>query len=122
MRIAVYTFNALTDASGDYSSDAIPIDGFLLRISYKPSGSPLDTGADLTLVESATGLTIYTQANIGTTAYTKLPRRLIASTADGADSTTTFDLLPVNDKLTLTIANGGNALSGTFYLYIGQNA
>lgn len=122
MRIAVHTVNVVTSAGGAYSSDPIHVDGFLLRISYKPSGTPLDTGADLTLVESGTGLTIYTQANIGTAAFSKLPRKLIASAADGAESTTEFDLIPINDKLTLTIAAGGNVLSGTFYLHIGQDA
>lgn len=121
MRIAVHTINVTTDASGDYESDPIPVDGFLMRLSYKPSGSPLDTGADVTLTETLTGLTIYSQANIGTSAFTKLPRKFIANAADGADSATIFDLIPINDKVTLTIASGGNALTGTFYMVIGQN-
>lgn len=121
MNIVQRSFSVVTSAGGAYSSDAILVKGILLRISYKPDATtPLDTGADLTITETATGLTIYTQANIGTTAFTKLPRRLIASTADGADSTTLFDYLPICDKLTVTIAQGGATKSGTIFLMIGE--
>ncbi len=122
MQIESKTVVALTSAGGDYSADIFPIKGILMRISYKPHAStPLDTGGDLTITESNSGIVIYTQSNIGTAAFTKLPRSPICSTADGVDSTTVFDYLPVADKLTLTIANGGNAKTGTFYLVFGAS-
>lgn len=117
MKIIVKTISVVTNSSGAVSSDPFPVSGFLMRISYKPDGAnPLATGADLTLTETNTGLTIYTQADIGVTAFTKLPRKPISSTVDGVDSTTIYDYVPVTDRMTLTIAQGGNTKSGTFYV------
>ena len=121
MRIKIRTVSVITDGAGDFSTSADFEGGFLLRISYVPDGtSPLDTGADLTVTESNTGTAVYTQANIGVSAFTKLPRLPIASAVDGVDSTTVFDYIPVNDKLTVTIAAGGASKVGIVYLYIGE--
>lgn len=111
-----------TDASGDFEVVIGTCEGILMRITYVPDGStPLDTGADLTITETGTTQVIYTQTNIGTSAFIKLPRHPIASTTDGVDSTTVFDYIPVNDQLQLTIAQGGNAKSGVFWITTGKN-
>lgn len=121
MNITQRTVLVTTSAGGAYSADIFPEKGILMRISYKPDGStPLDTGADLTITESNSGIVVYTQANIGTAAFTKLPRAPICSIADGVNSTSVFDYVPIADKLTLTIASGGATKSGTFYLVFGE--
>lgn len=125
MNITRHTVSITTDASGNAvvndCDEALPLNGLLLSISYKPDGSvPLATGADLVVTEYISGLAVYAQNDIGTTAFTKLPRKAICSSADGVDSTTNFDMLPVVGRLIFTIASGGNAKKGTFYLMIAQ--
>lgn len=108
-----------TDASGDAEATTDLLNGLLLKLHYIPDASnPLDTGADLTITNELEE-TLVTHANIGTSAFTRLYRQLIAAAADGAASTTLYDHIPVCEKLTLTIANGGDTLSGVFYLYLG---
>ena len=120
MKIVMKTIPVTTSAGGDFSESVFPEKAIFMRLSYKPSGDPIDTAGDLTITESATGVVLYTQANIGTAAFTKLPRAPICPYTDGINSATVFDYIPTADKLTLTIANGGNAKSGTFYLLFGE--
>ncbi len=116
------TISIVTSAGGAYTADVFPINGLLMRISYKPDAStPLDTGADLVITESASGIAIYTQANLGTAAFTKLPRAPIASSVDGADSTTVFDYIPIVDKITVSITNGGSVKSGKLFIVFGES-
>lgn len=123
MKIQMRTIDIVTSAGGAYTADVFPINGLLMRISYKPNGStPLDTGADLLITESNSGIAIYTQANIGTAAFTKLPRSPISSNADGVDSTTVFDYIPIADRLTVSITNGGNTKSGQLFIVFGESS
>ena len=119
MFITRQTISVTTDASGDFTQNLAPVSGLLLKVRYVPAASDaLATGADLT-ISTDLGEDIVSHANIGTSAFTRLYRRLIAG-IDGVESTTIFDYIPVENALTLTIANGGDTLSGTFYVYIGK--
>jgi hypothetical protein len=120
MNISMYQVDVVTNAGGVYTSEVIQKRGILMRISYKPSGTPLDTLSDLSITETNTGLNIYTQADIGLTAFTKLPRAPICPNTTGVDSSTVFDYVPTATKLTLSITQGGNVKSGTFYLFFGE--
>lgn len=122
MKIIMRQIPVTTNASGVAVAESVPVYGLLMRISYKPDAStPLDTGASISLVESQSGLPLYSQAAIGLTAFTKLPRRPISSSIDGTDSTAVFDYIPVADKVTLSVSAGGNVKKGTFYMVWGES-
>lgn len=114
-----------TDASGNFSKVIQPAAGRLLQYRYVPSGSPLDTGADLDVVGTTTGFVYVNQDNIGTSAFSKLPR-MATHDETGAASFYAAGGEPVEDKmavggetLTVTIAQGGNTLRGTLYFWFG---
>lgn len=119
------TVPVTTDASGDFSQQTPVLNGRLVQYRYVPDGSsPLDTGADLDIVGTTTGIVVANQDDIGTSAFTKAPRQathgvdgsasLYASTGEPVEDV----ILIVGETLTLTIANGGNAKAGTFYLWV----
>lgn len=116
-----------TDASGDATKYTPILDGYLHMFRYVPDGTnPLATGADIDLTGDQSGMVYVNQDNIGTSAYSKLPR---AATCDetGAASLYAAGGEPVEDRmliagerLKLVVANGGNAKSGAFHLWIAQ--
>ena len=119
MDITKYTVDILTDASGDFTVDLRVEDGLFAQLRYVPDGSnPLDTGADLTITDSTTGFGYYSHSNIGTSAFDRLPRQFIADAADGSNSSTIYDYAMTSGALTITVAQGGNALQGTLYIWI----
>ena len=119
MTMQVLQANVLTDGSGDFTI-TLPSGGGLLRqVRYVVDGSsPLATGADLTLVETVTGVNLLTMTNIGVSSFTRLPRELEANPTDGVVGTANIGLIAVHKSLTITIAQGGAAKVGTFYVYI----
>lgn len=119
MNIVRHTIPVTTDASGDFTTTK-RMAGLFLQLRYIPDGSsPLDTGADLDIVEDDTGIVVANHDDIGTSAFTRVYRQLI-SAIDGTESTTVYDYIALSGQTTLTIANGGNTLSGTFYIYMGN--
>lgn len=119
MTVQVLQANVLTDGSGDFTITMPCGGGEVMEVRYVVDGtSPLATGADLTLTETTTGLNVLTMANIGTSSFTRLPRKFVANPATGVESTTNIDRLAVHRSLTCTIAQGGAAKVGTFYVYI----
>lgn len=120
------TVSVTTDASGDYSKVLQPRPGRLLQVRYVPDDStPLDTGADIDLVGTTSGFIYINQDNIGTSAYSISPR-VATHGVDGTASLYAAGGEPVEDfaylggeSLTFTVANGGNVLSGTFFLWFG---
>lgn len=126
MHLNCYTVALTTDGSGDATGYTEPATGFVRAIRYIPNAStPLDTNADLTVTGNTTGIGVVTKANIGTSAFTVMPRGATASAVDG--SALTFDgtravndLIPVaNEAVKVVIANGAATKSGTFYVYVG---
>lgn len=124
-QVVKHTVAVTTDASGD-STDLTPTtSGHVVAVRYVPDGgSPLDTGADITITAQASGLPIITITNLGTSATQFYPR---AATVDVAGAASLYAAagepvetrIPVADEaIQVVTANGGNALSGTFYLYI----
>ena len=119
MTIQVLTANVVTDGSGDFTVSMPSGGGLLRQVRYVvDGGDPLATGADLTLSESTTGVNILTFANIGVSSFIRCPRELEANPADGVVGTANICLIAVHRSLTLTIAQGGAAKVGTFYVYI----
>lgn len=116
----------VTSAGGDFSKVIQPSSGRLLQYRYVPNGgSPLDTGADLDVVGTTSGFVYVNQDNIGTSAFSKAPR-MPTHDETGAASLYAAGGEPVEDhmavggeSLTVTIAQGGNALRGTLYFWFG---
>lgn len=123
MGIRLVTCSILTASDGSFSK-AIVASGKLLQYRYVPHAStPLDTGADITVVGDTTGLVFINQTNIGTSAFTKSPRQATHDTA-GAASLFAAGGEPVEgflyaggEDLTLTVAQGGDTKSGKLYLW-----
>lgn len=95
-----------TDAAGDASDVTLQVNGFLYQVGYVPGAAPLDTLTDLTIAGNTTTLTYFTKADIGLSSF-------IDASIDGANGA-----IAVNEELTVTVAQGGNTKSGTFYLFI----
>ena len=123
MSIRMITAAVTTDASGDDSVALGHVTGRFLQLRYIPDGTnPLATGADLDVVGDTTGVVLVNHDNIGVSAF---ERRYRAPTHDEAGAASLYaaagepveDYIVVDENLTLTIANGGNTDSGTFYLW-----
>lgn len=123
MSLQLVTIPVATSAGGTLTIE-INVSGFLHQIRYVPDGStPLDTGTDVTLVGKTTAFSYLNLANIGTSAFQKLPR-FATTDEQGVASLYAAAGEPVEDRmyagpeiLTFTIAQGGNAKLGTFYLW-----
>lgn len=127
MFITRYDFTLTVNASGDATVySATPVTGLIRQIRYVPDGTnPLDTGADLTITAEASGLVVDTLTNIGTAAVQWAPRQA-TSTVAGAASLYAAAGLAVNDliaiageRIKVVVAQGGNALTGTLYIWVG---
>ncbi len=115
------------DASGNgvgFTEEAIR--GFVRAIRYVPDGTnPYDTGADVTVTGEVSGIAITTITNIGTSAVDVYPRAATASVVNAAalyaaGGAAVNDLIPVADeRIKVSIAQGGNTKTGTFHLYVG---
>jgi hypothetical protein len=114
-----------TDASGDVTAYTPAVNGFVHAVMYEPDGSsPLATGADITVTGSVSAIPVVTVTNLGTSAVAKYPRD---ATADVADAASLYAAagepvearIPVADEsVKIVVAQGGNAKSGTFHVYI----
>ena len=122
MGITNYRLDVTTDASGNatvFSQGGV--NGYIEQIQYTPGANPLATGADVTLTEENTGVPILTQSNIGTAAFTSAPRQPTHSNADGsaalyaaAGTNVRTRIALTGGRIKLVVAQGGNALSGSF--------
>lgn len=123
--VNTFSIAILTDASGNFEDKTTPIKGKLLQLRYVPDGSsPLATGADITIIGQSTGFAYYSQSNIGTSAFQKAPRQPIHNDAGvaslyAAAGEPVEDFMYIDEQLTVTVAQGGNALQGTLYLWVG---
>lgn len=119
MLITRHTVAVTTDASGDFVASIQGCEGLFMQVVYAPDATnPLATGADLTITEDDTSLNLLTFSNIGTSAFKRAARQVTADAANGTEGPV-LDYIAVSGDCTLTIAQGGDTLSGTFYLYFG---
>lgn len=124
--VQLITVEIATNSSGAFSTTFPVNGGRLMQYRYVPDGTaPLATGADIDVVGATTGFAYINQDNIGTTAFSKLPRQATSDEA-GAASLYAGSGEPVEDaaviggeQLTVSIAEGGDTKVGTLYLWIG---
>lgn len=124
MTIQLVSVNILTDPSGDFSSRTPKVSGRFVQWRYVPDDSdPLATGGDLDIVGAQTGVELVDVDSIGTSAITRAPRQATHD-VDGTASLYADAGEPVegyifvNEPLTVTVANGGDTLAGTLFLWI----
>lgn len=126
-----FSIPVTTDASGDADEYSVGLPfGEIIEIRYVPDGtSPLATLADATItLENADGSytrPIITITDIGTSAVSFAPRQPTHAVADGSALEYTAGEPVVDrismveaDRIRVVIAQGGNTLSGTFYVTV----
>jgi hypothetical protein len=121
-----HTIAITTNSSGAATGYTPPVSGFVRAIVYVPHGTtPLDTNGDIVVTGNTSSIAILTKANIGTSSTSWQPRAATHAVGDGSallyasGGTAQCDLVPVADEaIKLVVAQGGDALSGTFYVYV----
>jgi hypothetical protein len=93
--------------------------GLLHGFIYVPG--TLDTGADLTITEEASGAALLTVTNAGTSTIVKLPRAPIVDAANAASlyaagGEPVEDRYPVMSRVKCVVAQGGTSKAGTLYV------
>ncbi len=118
------TLVSIADGSGTgYIGTNAPITGRIVSIRYVKAGAAnyADT-VDFTITAEATGETLWAEENV-TASKTCMPRAAthstagVAATFDGTRAVLEAPVL-VNDRIVVTIANAGDAKTGTFHAII----
>jgi hypothetical protein len=116
----------LTDSAGDCTIDEVgPAYGKLVAVGYKPG--TLDTGADITVTDKQTGAVVFSKDNAGTSNLSFHPTAVITN-ASGAAISAHANNPNVNrdiylaGTLQVTVAQGGNAMTGYLYLTIQEGS
>lgn len=123
-QLVVHTVALATDASGDQTIYAQNTYGTVLAVRYVPHAStPLDTGGDLTLTDSVTGLQILAVTNVGPSSRDFAPRMFTVSTTGvealyASGGTEVLTPVPVAGSIKVVVAQGGNAKNGTLYIFV----
>ena len=121
-----HDFTLTTDGSGAatvFSAD--PAHGEIRQIRYVPGGTPLDTGADLTVTGEGSGLVLATLTDIGTSAVQWAPRQATHSTAGAASlyaagGTAVTDRIGIaNERIKVVVAQGGATKTSTLHVWVG---
>ena len=121
-----HAISVTTNSSGAFTGYTPVSSGYVRAISYVPHGAtPLDTNADIVVSGNTSSIPVLTQANIGTAARTWHPRAATHAVADGAaalyaagGTAVNTDVPVADESVKLVVANGGDTLSGTFYVYV----
>lgn len=121
--LRVATLAVTTDGSGAATAQSGRIRGYIHQVTYVPPGSnALDANYDFTLVGVTTGQTVLAVTNGDGNAARWAPRQPLHAAADAsallyADAgKAVTDRIAIDEAVLLTIAQGGNAQSGTFYV------
>ena len=110
--IEVKSLTILTDASGDYTG-TVAISGQIKKIALD-IGTLTGGAVDVTLTDNVSLETIHTKSNIAAS-YASYPK---IQNKDSSDNAITGQYVePVVGTAKLVVAQGGNATTGTFYIY-----
>jgi|SRR6185436_20703680 len=120
--VLTLTVNA-SGAATVYTSKVVS--GPVLQLRYIPDATtPLDTGADLTITGEESGVAIATLSNIGTSAFTKLPRQAthgVTGTALVYASTDAVaePVVVAGERIKVVVAQGGVSMTGALHVFVG---
>jgi hypothetical protein len=115
------------DASGDATATVIgSAFGRIVGVAYDPTagaGATTDTNADLTITDADSGAALVTLTNAGTTARYFRPTAVVTDNA-GTAITAAATAVDVNrdifvaGNIKLTVAQGGNATTGSISVIV----
>lgn len=113
-----------TAADGSAVAYTPRLSGKIQQIEYVKAGAnAFADGVDFTITGEATGVNLWTEANVNASAA-RAPRQPVHSQAGvaalyAAAGTAVMDCVAVgNDRVKISIAQGGNAKVGTFHVLV----
>jgi len=118
MRLTRISVAVVTDADGDATAYTPALNGMVRSVRYiKPATGGLDAGSDIDIVTDKGAVVVWDKDNLDASAviYPMVP----AQDNTGTDVTGSYAPIPVCDeRIKITVANGGNAGAGTFEFLI----
>lgn len=117
MHVQIFSVTVTTDASGDATAYSDAVNGLLSQARYVKTD--FANGVDFTITAEATGETLWTEADVNSTA-TRAPRQATHSTAGvaslyAAAGHAVNDLIAVSGRIKIVVGSGGGTKTGTFY-------
>jgi len=108
----------VTDESGDAIAYTPALNGMVRSVQYiKPTSGGLDNDSDIDIVTDKGAVVVWDKDNLAasTVIYPMVP----AQDNTGTDVSGSYAPIPVCDeRIKITVANGGDALAGTFEFII----
>jgi hypothetical protein len=118
MRLTRISVAVVTDADGDATAYTPALNGMVRSVRYiKPATGGLDNNSDIDIVTDKGAVVVWDKDDLAASAviYPMVP----AQDNTGADVTGSYAPIPVCDeRIKITVANGGNAGAGTFEFLI----
>jgi hypothetical protein len=119
--VLVTKVDIATDGSGAFTATTAAMQGEVHSYRLVQGGAALDAGADLDIVGADSGIVVSNHDNIAAGTYA--PRQAThgvdgAAALYAAGGTAVFTPIAVNERLTVTIANGGASKAATLWLVL----
>jgi len=118
VRLTRISVAVVTDADGNATAYTPALNGMVRSVRYiKPATGGLDAGTDIDIVTDKGAVVVWDKDNLAASAviYPMVP----AQDNKGADVAGSYAPIPVCDeRIKITVANGGDAGAGTFEFLI----
>ena len=118
MRLTRVSVPVLTDAEGDATAYTPALNGMVRSVRYiKPATGGLDAGTDIDIVTDKGAVTVWDKDDLAASAV--IYPMVQAQDNTGTDVAGSYAPIPVCDeRIKITVANGGNAGAGTFVFLV----
>ena len=118
MRLTRVSVAVVTDAEGDATAYTPALNGMVRSVRYiKPNSGGLDVGSDIDIVTDKGAVVVWDKDDLAASAV--IYPMVQAQDNTGADVVGSYAPIPVCDeRIKITVANGGDALAGTFEFII----
>ena len=118
MRLTRVSVAVVTDESGDAIAYTPALNGMVRSVQYiKPTSGGLDNDSDIDIVTDKGAVVVWDKDNLA--ASTVIYPMVQAQDNTGTDVAGSYAPIPVCDeRIKITVANGGNAGAGTFEFLI----
>ena len=118
MRLTRVSVAVVTDESGEAVVYTPALNGMIRSVRYiKPSSGGLDAGSDIDIVTDKGAVVVWDKDGLAASAV--IYPMVQAQNNKGADVAGSYAPIPVCDeRIKITVANGGNAGAGTFEFLI----
>ena len=118
MRLTRVSVAVVTDAEGAAVVYTPALNGMIRSVRYiKPAEGGLDAGSDIDIVTDKGAVVVWDKDNLAASAV--IYPMVQAQDNAGADVAGSYAPIPVCDeRIKITVANGGSALAGTFEFLI----